>query len=451
MSDFEHHLWLQPGLDPQLALILCGIWLDGFVEKEVVSSRDWLVNPLSEHQVQMRLRHPGSSVWPERAALGIYNLLLGFFRLGLDVRLEGPWSANFPTLHHADRPELKLRPLYQDQLPLSERTPEVEIEVLLELAHTLPGARRAALKERYEVLNQRTRSEISFRHASGLRFVALFGSKFLSSYCLPELAPYCQRGRLIAWGPARPARTWGEAWIGSYCGAHCRLPQGLAILPEEVAIVLGEDVARYAIEDREGLNQLEVLNFGPGLSPLYDGHAWLRLAQSCGESEKYQLAVACCEQALLSLPEAAADLKRWQDWVKFRQQPPPPEPPRNIPVRPLAELIRRTGAEELAEVAQEIREEVADAHDYRRRTFALRERIGPGLRLVYAQVTGAELLQAQVSPSALARLGYSCNPIPPGEVFADLFTVRFGEHVIWGNVDSGGFLLQSDPGRVYRG
>jgi len=433
-----------------VSLCCCAIFWDGWVEDGEAHCREWIVEAASPQLLEIRPRHPQISLDPERPARALYDLLVGFYRVGLDVHLQGPWGERLPGWQHPQRPPLKLRPLYQDPLEADQRQPELDLEVLAQLGSFLPTATRSALRQHLTIRSQVSRTEWVVHHPSGIELVVVLGRKGVRSICFPQLAPPTARGRLVPWDRPRPARTWGEAWIGHSAGSHCRLPQGLAILPDEVALVLGDYTARYQIEDRTTLDQLEVITFGEGQSSLYEAPFWLELAESCGEAKKYQLAVACCEQALLSLPEAASELKRWQDWLDFSAQPIVPEPAKNIPVRPLAELIRRTGATELSEIAEEIRLEVAEAHDDHRQPGRLRERLGPGLRLVYAGVTGAELLEAGVSAHALARLGYSCNPIPPGEIFPDLFTIRSGPHLIWGNLESAGFLLQSDPSRVYR-
>lgn len=450
MEDLTHRIRVDPGVAPEALLGACAIWLDGTVEGQVAGGWEWLVEPLGDRQLEIRPRHPGSALDRERLALELYTLILGLYRMGLDGDLEGPWRDFMPCLRHCERPPLKWRPLYQDQLPSLQRTPEIELEVLVELHRRLPGASLTDLQKHYELRPWGNGSSSFFvRHPCGVEVLVRSGEAGAESYSYCHLAPTCGRGRL-RW-QILTARTWGEAWIGHFAGAHCRLPQGLAILPDEIALVLGDDTVRYCILDRSTLSDLHTLTFPSGPSPLYDGPGWLALAQACGSTQKFELAMACCDQALESEPQALLERERWRSWRDFLACPPPPEPTIKVPVRPLAELVRRTGASVLEEIARECHDEVAQAHDERRRPFRLSPRSGPDWQLAYTGVTGAELLKAGVTASALARLGYDCNPIPPPEIFADLFSLQCGPHLIWGKVDSVAFLLQSDPSRIYRG
>ncbi len=484
----DHTIRVRGALGLPVALEAVAMFTDGLVEGRTVGARTFIfefaeANP-AEIVITARLRHPGSAN-PARAALTpLYNLMAGLYRAGASVVVEGMLADLLPgggTLAHQPaeaRPITSLQQIFEDHLPAAERTPPVPLEPLAEAFQALDQLRDFARQQRtpgfraiFPTLVKDHRDDASYylTHRGGLEFVALVADDAVYAHGLHQHRPLSARLSFDFFDPTpRPARTWGEVWVNHAHGGAFDRPGGLEILPGEIALIHDIEIHRYTIDDRASLADLSDLSFGPGRSRLYSASVWLRLAVQYGGNQRYPTALNCAEQAAL-LDESAElnaqaqqEIERWQDWITFTQeQPSTPQPPSDEPqaalLRPLTELQARLSsfaADRLQEVCETIQYEHRDAHDYHRRIQPIPP-VGPTGRgtdrfsLDYRRVTGRTMLDAGVTPAALAGLGYRFAVIPPPALLEDIFTIQCGDTVIWGNVETESLILRDEPGRVY--
>jgi hypothetical protein len=125
--------------------------------------------------------------------------------------------------------------------------------------------------------------------------------------------------------------------------------------------------------------------------------------------------------------------------------------------RPVAELLSRLGlgcVEKIDAVLQSMRLEREDAHDHRRRVSTIDEwpETGQGSErfgLKYERLTGREMIASGIPPQVLAHIGAGADPMPPPMRFDDIFTLRCGDALIWGSVETGCLVFFGDPAIAY--
>ena len=101
-----------------------------------------------------------------------------------------------------------------------------------------------------------------------------------------------------------------------------------------------------------------------------------------------------------------------------------------------------------------MRFEREDAHDHRRRVNWIDAwpETGQGstrFSLDYKRLTGRDLIASRIPLPTLAHLGASADPIPPPARYPAIFTLRCGDAVVWGSVETGCLVLLSDPAIAY--
>jgi predicted outer membrane repeat protein len=113
------------------AIEATGLFVNAFVEGHVLCDRTYVlsiecVSP-EVFVIRAKLRHPleDSRIAHDQAYAPLYLLFVAWFLAGANVKVEGPWADSFPgrggIVHQSVIP-LQLRPLFQDGLPISERT-----------------------------------------------------------------------------------------------------------------------------------------------------------------------------------------------------------------------------------------------------------------------------------------------------------------------------------------
>ena len=366
-------VWLQhvPGIGACIEAL--GLFVDGFVEDKRVAARDFIFELPAErdHGVRFdaKLRHPASENPPSTIIGALYNLMAGFFKAGADVEINGPLSALLPgagRLHHDPhtRPVFLVRQIFEDRIQDAERTKAIEPAVLEEIHDALEDGLLIGdaiddpdFRAMFPSAAKDPRSEITWllTHSSGLEVAVLTKDGAAESHCILKHRPQSS-GRMFGFPipQAKQVRSWGDAWIGHSWGGRRTRPEGLEILPDEVAIIHDVSAYRYRIADRVTLNNLSMITFGTGPSP-YAAQVWLGMADQCGEVGNHDLAARCCDEAALCGEDTAttafakAEAVYWRDWLTWSVSHPrirtaPMDERQPSPVRPVSELIERTRA-----------------------------------------------------------------------------------------------------------
>lgn len=88
-------------------------------------------------------------------------------------------------------------------------------------------------------------------------------------------------------------------------------------------------------------------------------------------------------------------------------------------------------------------------HDYRLSKVG---RLSPavGAAFAYEAPNGATARSHGLSADLLGHLGYPEAATEPDVVMSDVFTVRLGSDTVWGNAETGCFVLLAHPRTVYR-
>lgn len=483
----DHVIRVIGGLPVSAVIEATCIWVDGFVERSGVSSMHFMLDVMSGGEgtaiVTARLRHPQSENPIRKVLTPLYNLMAGFHKAGADVLVEGPLAGLLPgagRLQHdpAHRPPIVgIPPIFQDHLPPGQRLPPLEPAWLAEIFAMLnaEGPFEAAAKSddfrrAFPTVRRDPQSQGTFQltHRSGTEVVVLTKGGKVDSHAVEGRQPH-SAGRAFCYVDIRPkpARTWGEAWVGFSFGGSRLAPEALEILPDEIAIVHDVEIYRYAIADRTTLADRRRIDFGPGKSAFLSASVWIGMAGQFGENGHFGLAMTCCVQAALmnESPElnarAAEELARWGEWRNFRTGQAasaagqtPVEP---VPVEPLARLVAMVGsayAEPLREIAGEIARLQWEAESYRRQPDPLCETALSAtgkttVRIAYEDVTGHMLIAAGITPAVLVHLGFGDGPIPPPERYPWIFTLWCGGNRIFGTVASARLVLCDDPTVVY--
>lgn len=457
------------------------LYVDGFVEGERVSARDFLFDATA-FGVTASLRHPASENPPHKVIAALYNVIAGFHKSGADIQIDGPLASLLPgggRVGHSDgtRPAFAVRQIFEAQRPDAERTPPIEPEVLAEIHAALPvGADIAgridtpAFRAVFPTARKEPNSERTWllTHRCGVDVAVLTADARCESHCFVARRPLSV-GCLFGFPEPTAARvrTWGDAWIGHSWGGRRVAPEGLEILPSEVAIVHDVSVYRYEIADRATLDDLAVITFGKGTSP-FAASVWLGMAEQCGEAGHYDLAARCCDQAVgcaedpQTTRRASEEAAHWRDWLAWSSSAAGAPSVADAstaslitpsPVRPVAELIARVGPEcrdKLAAVVRAMRGEREDAHDYRRRVGVIDQIAETGhgaarFSLAYRRLTGRDIIASGVPADVLRHLGAGASPMPPPMRFDEIFTLRAGDALIWGSVETGCLVLLGKP------
>lgn len=88
-------------------------------------------------------------------------------------------------------------------------------------------------------------------------------------------------------------------------------------------------------------------------------------------------------------------------------------------------------------------------HDYRLSKVGRLDSM-VGAAFAYEAPNGAAARSHDLSADLLGHLGYPEAATEPDVVMADVFTVRLGSDTIWGNAETGCFVLLAHPRTVYR-
>jgi hypothetical protein len=467
-----HRIKLSHVPSPGAAIEALAIFVDGFVEARRIASRDFDFEMMDDGFIA-HLRHPASDNPPYKIIWALYNVMAGFHKAGADVEIDGPLTVLLPgtgRLIHEEttRPAFAVRQIFEDQLPENQRTLPIDPHALAEIHAALPsGTGIHFLDPRiFPKAVKDPRSAVTWlvTHRSGLEFAVLTADGLIRSHCILGHRPL-STCRLFGFPEpvAKRVRTWGEAWIGHSWGGKRSAPEGLDILPGEVAIVHDVSVHRYEIADRTTLDDRTRINFGEGPSA-FAARVWLGMAEQCGDAGNYDLAARCCDEAAKCDADAATialareEAAHWRDWLDWsaangREA----RAIRPSLVKPVAKLIARLPpqfAARIAEVAEAMRMEREDAHDHRRRVNAIPAwpETGQGaarFSLGYERLTGREMIASGIPPAVLTHLGAGMDPMPPPARFDNIFTVRAGNALIWGSVGTGCLVLHSKPAVAY--
>lgn len=484
----DHTIRVRSALGLPVVMEAAAMFVDALVDGRTVGESTFLFefdeSGNDEVLITARLRHPTSENPVRKALTPIYNLMAGFYRAGADVVVAGELAEVLPgrgALEHdpaGPRPAGGITQIFEDHLSPVEKTPPVNPALLEEVFHALADVRDFAsrlddphFRTLFPASGKDHRDDATYylTHRDGLQFVALVKDDAVYAHGIHAHVPLSARLQFDFFDVTpRAARTWGEVWVNhSHGGRFARLG-ALEILPDEIALVHDIQIVRYRVDDRASLADLTDLGFGPGRSRVYSASVWLAIAEQYGENQRYQIALRCAEQAALvaeSAEQAALadqEIDRWQGWLTFTAQQAagserPERKPASISRQPLAALLARLTpfcAARLKQVCDTIQLEHWDSHDSHRRVQALREirEVGPGgigFLLTYPRLTGQTLLDALVTPQALAHLGYRFEVIPPPVVLDDIFTIQCGDTVIWGSVESQRLIVRDDPNLVY--
>jgi len=460
-----------------------GLFVAGFIEGNQIAASDFIfeIAEYADEKARFvaRLRHPASENPSYKAIGALYSLMAGFHKAGADVEIEGPLSDLLPgkgRLAHAPadtRSAFRVCQIFEDQLHGTERTKPIEPEALEQIYMALDGAPRIGglidepdFRAIFPAVSKDPRSDTTWllRHSSDIEVAALETDGVVTSHCIlgHRSLPL---GRMFAFPVPiiTSVRTWGEAWIGHCWGGRRARPEGLEMLPDEVAIIHDVSVYRYRIADRATLGDLSKITFGTGPSP-FSARVWLGMAEQCAEAGNYELAARCCDEAALCGEDAkttafaTGEAVHWRDrrqWIDAQPRS-PSKPVTKTAALPIADLIQRLGpncADQLTEVIRDMRFEREDAHDHRRRVNCIPAwpETGHGnsrFSLSYDGLTGRDLIAATIPPQILLHLGVS-DPIPPPARFPRIFTLRCGDAVIWGAVETGCLILLGNRPLAY--
>jgi len=460
-----------------------GIFVAGFVEGTRIDASDFIFeiagHGIAEVCFVGELRHPGSENPSHKTIAALYSLMAGFHKAGADIEIAGPLGDLLPgrgrlAYARADmRPAFRVRQIFEDQLAEAERTKPIDAAVLEQIHMALGAAAQIdariddpAFREIFPAasIDPRSASTRLLTHRSGVGVAVLTKDGITQSHCILGHRPLSV-GRLFGFPVpvAKDVRSWGEAWIGHSWGGRRAKPEGLEILPDEVAIIHDVSVYRYRIADRTTLGDLSKFTFGAGPSP-FPARVWLGMAEQCGEAGNHELAARCCDEAERSgddaamITQAKCEAVHWRDWQAWAETRPIAStvPVTKSTLLPAAELVRRIGpihADRLAALIGDMQFERANAHDHRRRVNDLPTRAETGqgsarFALAYDNLTGRDLIAAKVPAEILAHLGVG-EPIPPPARFPEIFTLRCGDAIIWGSVETGCLILLTDPPVAY--
>jgi len=455
------------------AIEALAIFVDGFVEARNIASRDFDFEVVDAGFIA-NLRHPASDNPSYKIIWALYNVVAGFHKAGADVEIDGPLTPLLPgrgrLIHdEATRPAFAVRQIFEEQFPEKERTPLIDPHALAEIHGALPSG--AGISNLFDpgifpkaVKDPRSAITWLITHRSGLELAVLTADGLIESHCILGHRPLSTL-RLFGFPEpvAKRVRTWGEAWIGHSWGGKRSAPEGLEILHDEVAIVHDVSVHRYEIADRTTLDDRTRISFGEGPSA-FAARVWLGMAEQCGDAGNYELAARCCDEAAkcdadpATLALAKEEAAHWRDWVDWKTaNRREARAIRPSLVKPVAKLIARLPpqfAARIAEVAEAMRMEREDAHDHRRRVGFINvwPETGQGasrFSLQYDRLTGRDMIASGISAEVLAHLGAGMDPMPPPMRFDDIFTLKAGDAVIWGSVETGCLVIHGKPAVAY--
>lgn len=114
-------------------------------------------------------------------------------------------------------------------------------------------------------------------------------------------------------------------------------------------------------------------------------------------------------------------------------------------IRTLGKRLGPAHAALVADLAERISLAQSDRHDYRRSWVGK-----DWASHLYVALKGEDAIRAGVPPATLAFLGYGEDPIRPETPLDDVFTLRLGEHIIWGSAETGWLVWLAEPNSVFR-
>ncbi len=479
-----------------------GLFVSAFVEGDVLYERTYLlsmecISP-QDYVIHAKLRHPlGETILAEdRAYAPLYLLFSAWFLAGADVTIEGPWEDSFPgrgTLVHQTIVPLQLRPLFQDGLPISERTVYPTLEVLSEI-HSALG-HRANWKEVREnpafqhcfpevIPNRKAPDNVQLRHRSGLRVDLILNHGAIDSHIIECRQEECNARAITCQRQVSVVRTWWDAWIG-HCPTSELTPKHLLVLQDEIALFsTSGSIWRYRLQNMTTLDRLTEFHFGEGVAPNRSIESWLQLANQFGEAGWLEIAIACCEQAIASatamvaktpgldiklpigvsprqqLNDAETEYLRWLDYQDSLNRPALPHDrwSDKVTCSGVHELTSRVGSQwepALGECVEAINQEHYDSQDYHRPIGRVREFFwnvnGELGTLKYRRLFGRELMDARVPQRSVSLLGYEFREdiIPAYVEFSDVFTLTLGQATFWGSVEKRVLVSCSEPTQAY--
>lgn len=479
-----------------------GLFVNAFVEGDVLCDRTYLlsiecVSP-KNFVIRAKLRHPleESRIAHEQAYARLYLLLTQWFLAGANVKIEGLWEDMFPghgTLVHQAITPLQLRPLFQDGLPIPERTVYPSLETLAEIHSAISHcAKWKEVKESPafqdcfpEVTpNPKAPNNIQLKHRSGLHVDLILKQGAIASHIMECIQDGYDTRFVTCGRQVSVVRTWWDAWIG-HCPTTDLTPRHLLILPDEVALfAISGSIWRYHLQNVQTLERLLEVDFGDGVSSTRSIESWLQIANRFGEDGSVEIAIACCEQAIASataviakapglaielpigasprqqLHDAETEYFRWLDYKESLARPPSPHDRWNdeVTCRGVHELTNRVGSQwepALEELVEAINQEHYDAHDYHRRIGQVREFFwnvnGEIGALKFHRLFGRELMDARVPKKSLSLLGYDFREdvIPSYTEFSDVFTLTLGKEIYWGSVEKRVLVSCCEPTQAY--
>lgn len=479
-----------------------GVFVNAFVEADVLHDRTYVlsiecVTP-KDFVIRAKLRHPlkDSIFAHEQAYAPLYLLFAAWFLAGANVKIEGPWANSFPgrgNLVHQTIIALQLRPVFQDGLPIAERTVYPQLDALSEIHSALGhGATWKEVKEDPgfqkcfpEVTpNLKAPNNICLRHRSGQRVDLVVKQGAIAFHLMACVQDEYDTRFVTCCKQVSSVRTWWDAWIG-HCPTTALTPKHLLILPDEVALfTTSGSIWRYHLHDAQTLDRILDVDFGGGVDPSRSIESWLQSANRFGEAGLLEIAIACCEQAIASataliantpglsiklplgvsprqqLSDAETEYLRWLDYKESLLRPPAPHDrwSEKVTCRGVHELTERLGSQwvpAVEELVEAINQEHFDAHDYHRRIGRVREFFwnvhGEFGTLKYRRLFGRELMDARVPKKSVSLLGYEFdNEVIPSYVeLFDVFTLNLGSATFWGSVEKRVLVSCSEPTQAY--
>ncbi len=416
--------------------------------------------------ISVNSRYPGSA---ERCLSRIYEAVVGFQRAGLGTTTSGPLCALLPgrgrLARSARSAGFRIEPIFQDHLPPNRRFESIDAAELIGIHDGLIAGSSLVemladpiFQECFPMVEPVAghRSRHHALHRSGILVELFTDAGIFSHFRIEGRHPPSNGADFTSEDFAvRPARTWGEAWAAYSNGGEWR-PSGLHISPDEICIAVNGRLRRFQIEDCRTLDNLDEITFGPGPSRLHDAQTWLMMADDYGAAGRRMLAWKCAEQAMLcsaSDEERAGAKEAMEEHRAGRTEA---ARSTSYQVEPVSALSHRLGTrhgEDIRAISNAIARAGADQHDQRRSS------VGPLLawhfegyavpKYRYEPTMMEEALKAGMSAEVLRHLGYSAQGARPDMPLDDVFTVRLGPHVIWGNAETGCLVMLSDPLVVY--
>lgn len=477
--------------------------VNAFVEGDVLQNRTYqisieYVSP-SDFVIRAKLRHPleDSKIAQERAYAPLYLLFVAWFQAGANVTIKGPWEDSFPgrgALVHQTIIPLQLRLVFQDGLPISEKTVYPSLETLAEIHSTIGHCAKwqqvkenPAFKDCFPEVspNLKAPDNIRLRHRSGLHVDLILNQGEIASHIIERIQDEYDPRVITCMRQVSVVRTWWDAWIG-HCPTTALAPKHLSILPDEVAMLsISGSIWRYRLQNVTTLERLLDVDFGDGVAPARSIESWLELANRFGEAGLVEIAITCCEQAIKSatamvtnapglaiqlpigvsprqqLNDAETEYLRWLDYKESLNKIALPHDRwgDQVTCSDVRELTVRVGGQwesALEALVEAINQEHYDSHDYHKPIGRVREFFWNGNgeigTLRYCRLFGRELMDAKVPKTSMSLLGYEFREelIPSYVEFSDIFTLRLGKATFWGSVEKRVLVSSSEPSQAFR-